>query len=115
MKGEFITLETAKRIEQIKQNRKKYENQHEKMNMSIVDANIKLQDENKLLKNDNEILKKRIDKAIEYINEYAWQEDIIGDMWTTTGEPVKDRYMRLEWDNCNELLEILKGESIWEK
>ena len=49
-------------------------------------------------------------KAIEYINEYAWQEDIIGDMWTTTGEPVKDRYMRLEWDNCNELLEILKGE-----
>lgn len=55
-------------------------------------------------------LQKRIDNAIEYINEYAWQEDIIGDMWTTTGEPVKDRYMRLEWDNCNELLEILKGE-----
>ena len=53
-------------------------------------------------------LKERIDKAIEYINKYAWQEDIIGGIYTTTGKPAIDRYMQLEWDNCNELLEILK-------
>lgn len=56
-------------------------------------------------------LEERIDKAIEYINKYGWQEDIIGGIYTTTGKPVIDRYMRLEWDNCNELLEILKGDS----
>lgn len=49
-----------------------------------------------------------IDKAIEYINKYAWQEDIIGGIYTTTGKPAIDRYMQLEWDNCNELLDILK-------
>lgn len=97
MKGEFITLETAKRIEQIKQNRRKHENQHEKMNMSIVDANIKLQDENKLLKNDNEILKKRTDKAIEYIENH---------MQHNTGMNCAD---------MTDLVDILKGESIWEK
>lgn len=53
-------------------------------------------------------LEERIDKAIEYINKYGWQEDIIGGIYTTTGKPVIDRYMRLEWDNCNELLDILK-------
>ena len=53
-------------------------------------------------------LKERIDKAIEYINKYAWQEDIIGGIYTTTGKPAIDRYMQLEWDNCNELLDILK-------
>ena len=53
-------------------------------------------------------LEERIDKAIEYINKYAWQEDIIGGIYTTTGKPAIDRYMQLEWDNCNELLEILK-------
>ena len=52
--------------------------------------------------------KEVIDKAIEYINKYAWQEDIIGGIYTTTGKPVIDRYMQLEWDNCNELLDILK-------
>lgn len=52
--------------------------------------------------------KEVIDKAIEYINKYAWQEDIIGDIYTTTGKPAIDRYMQLEWDNCNELLDILK-------
>ena len=53
-------------------------------------------------------LEKVIDEAIEYINKYAWQEDIIGGIYTTTGKPVIDRYMQLEWDNCNELLDILK-------
>ena len=53
-------------------------------------------------------LEERIDKAIEYINKYAWQEDIIGGIYTTNGKPAIDRYMQLEWDNCNELLEILK-------
>ena len=53
-------------------------------------------------------LEKVIDEAIEYINKYAWQEDIIGGIYTTTGKPAIDRYMQLEWDNCNELLDILK-------
>lgn len=53
-------------------------------------------------------LEKIIDEAIEYINKYAWQEDIIGGIYTTTGKPAIDRYMQLEWDNCNELLDILK-------
>ena len=52
--------------------------------------------------------KEVINKAIEYINEYAWQEDFIGDMYTTTGKPIVDKYMQLEQDNCNELLDILK-------
>ena len=53
-------------------------------------------------------LEEVIKKAIEYINKYAWQEDIIGGIYTTTGKPAIDRYMQLEWDNCNELLDILK-------
>ena len=47
-------------------------------------------------------------EAIEYINKYEWKEDIIGGIYTTTGKPAIDRYMKLEWDNCNELLDILK-------
>lgn len=58
---------------------------------------------------ENQKYKEVIDKAIEYINEYAWQEDIIGDMFTVTGKPMIDKYMQLDWDNCNELLDILKG------
>lgn len=60
------------------------------------------------LREENKKFKEVINKAIEYINEYAWQEDIIGDMYTTTGKPIVDKYMQLEQDNCNELLEILK-------
>ena len=60
------------------------------------------------LMKENKKYKEVIDKAKEYINKYAWQEDIIGDIYTTTGKPAIDRYMQLEWDNCNELLEILK-------
>lgn len=51
--------------------------------------------------------KEVIDKAIEYINEYARKEDIIGDMYTVTGKLMVDKYMQLEWDNCKELLDIL--------
>lgn len=61
------------------------------------------------LTDENSKYKEVIDKAIEYINEYAWQEDIIGDMFTVTGKPMIDKYMQLDWDNCNELLDILKG------
>ena len=60
------------------------------------------------LTDENSKYKEVIDKAIEYINEYAWQEDIIGDMYTTTGKSIVDKYMQLEWDNCKELLDILK-------
>lgn len=60
------------------------------------------------LTDENQKYKEVIDKAIEYINEYAWQEDIIGDMYTTTGKSIVDKYMQLEWDNCKELLDILK-------
>lgn len=61
------------------------------------------------LQQENKKYKEVIDKAIEYINKYAWQEDIIGGIYTTNGKPATDRYMKLEWDNCNELLDILKG------
>lgn len=79
---------------------------------SIHDSYIKelqKQDEYiKQLQQQNTKYKEVIDKAIEYINKYAWQEDIIGGIYTTTGKPAIDRYMKLEWDNCNELLDILK-------
>lgn len=64
------------------------------------------------LQQENKKYKEAIDKAIEYINKYAWQEDIIGGIYTTTGKPAIDRYMKLEWDNCNELLDILKEVSV---
>ena len=60
------------------------------------------------LREENKKYKEVIDKAIDYLNKYAWQEDIIGGIYTTTGKPAIDRYMQLEWDNCNELLDILK-------
>ena len=60
---------------------------------NIIKANIELLDENKALKEDKEILKRRIDKAIEYID----RRDI-------------------EWgsEEHNKLLNILKGEYIYE-
>ena len=64
------------------------------------------------LQQENQKYKEVIDKAIEYINKYAWQEDIIGGIYTTNGKPATDRYMKLEWDNCNELLDILKEVSV---
>lgn len=69
------------------------------MNKHIVEANVKLQDENKLLKEDKEILKRRIERAIEYIEEM--------NIWC------------IEFENfgveSKELLEILKGEYIKEE
>ena len=38
-----------------------------KINMSIIDANIKLQDENKMVKNDNLILQRRMTNAANYL------------------------------------------------
>lgn len=73
-----------------------------------VDIFDELFDELVNLYSENKQLRKMVNDAIEYINEYVWQEDIIGDMYTTTGNPIVDKYMQLEWDNCNELLDILK-------
>lgn len=75
---------------------------------SWFDQFTKTHNESIAIAKQNQKRKEVIDKAIEYINEYAWQEDIIGDMYTTTGKPIVDKYMQLEWDNCNELLDILK-------
>ena len=75
----------------------------------ILNIAKRLQQENQQLKEQLKQKEDIINKAIEYINEYAWQEDIIGDMFTVTGKPMIDKYMQLDWDNCNELLDILKG------
>lgn len=80
-------------------------NNHE---ITDIDTFFKVAEENTRLLEQVKKYKEVIDKAIEYINKYAWQEDIIGGIYTTTGKPVIDRYMQLEWDNCNELLDILK-------
>ncbi len=66
------------------------------INNRIVEANVKLQDENKLLKEDKQILQRRIERAIEYIEE------------NDNKEPWKSL-------NGKELLEILKGEYIKEE
>lgn len=81
------------------------ENQELKAELQLYQGALKR--EHEAIHRVNE-LEEVIDKAIEYINKYAWQEDIIGGIYTTTGKPVIDRYMQLEWDNCNELLDILK-------
>ena len=81
------------------------ENQELKAELQLYKGSLKREHEAIHRAND---LEERIDKAIEYINKYAWQEDIIGGIYTTTGKPAIDRYMQLEWDNCNELLDILK-------
>lgn len=90
--------------EEISQKMKENNNKEDDIRLvnSLLDSIRKLQQE-------NQKYKEVIDKAIEYINEYAWQEDIIGDMFTVTGKPMIDKYMQLDWDNCNELLDILKG------
>lgn len=40
---------------------------NEKMNINIVEANIKLQDENKILKNDNLLLERRMTSAAKHL------------------------------------------------
>ena len=70
MRAEYITLETAKKIEELKNKRKKAESKNnDRINSSIIDANIKLQDENKMLKSDNRLLEKRMNNAAEYLKE----------------------------------------------
>lgn len=67
---------------------------NEKISSHLIEANVHLQDENKVVKADNEILKRRIERAIEYIEEtqvhdYEFNEYVV---------------------QVKELLEILKGE-----
>ena len=90
-------LDLLEIIEFLQLDRKQWINQYSTAHNDYVD-----------LQYENQKYKEVIDKAIEYINKYAWQEDIIGGIYTTNGKPVTDRYMKLEWDNCNELLDILK-------
>ena len=80
----------------------------EEENQELKEINEEHKKLNGELREENQKYKEVIDKAIEYINKYAWQEDIIGGIYTTTGKPAIDRYMQLEWDSCNELLDILK-------
>lgn len=42
-------------------------NVNERMNINIVDANVKLQDENKILRNDNTLLERRMSNATEHL------------------------------------------------
>ena len=78
----------------------------ENINNRIIDANVKLQDENKLLKEDKEILKRRIDKAIEYVEENTNENEAkfygIPDYKVFKG-------------NIEQVLKILKGEYIKEE
>ena len=67
------------------------------------------------LKQQRDLYKSVIEEVREYINKYAWQEDIIGGIYTCDGKPATDRYMRLEWDYCNELLEILDKAKVGDK
>ncbi len=57
--GEFLSLDTAKRLHKAKEN---------KIDKNILEANIQLVDENKLLKMDNEILNKRIKNTKELLD-----------------------------------------------
>lgn len=69
-----------------------------KMNMNIVNANIKLQDENRLLKNDNEILKRRINIAKEYLK----------------SKTKKFKVFDLERD-IQDIIDMLEGTYVYEK
>lgn len=40
---------------------------NDRINLNIIDANVKLQDENKIIKMDNQMLQKRIDYAAEHL------------------------------------------------
>ena len=75
----------------------------EKMNNQILKANLKLLDENKVLKEDKEILKRRIDKAIEYLESYNrdFKHCKFGEA------PISMREL-------GDLLDILKGDYIYE-
>ena len=72
---------------------------------NIIKANIELLDENKALKEDKEILKRRIEKAIEYIEKNINENEAkfygIPDYKVFKG-------------NIEQVLEILKGEYKYE-
>lgn len=55
MKGEFLSLETARKV------------QEKKVDKNMLEANIKLSDENKMLKRDNEILQNIITHVDLYV------------------------------------------------
>ncbi len=55
MKGEFLSLETARKV------------QEKKVDKNMLEANIKLSDENKMLKRDNEISRNIITHADLYV------------------------------------------------
>lgn len=55
MKGEFLSLETARKV------------QEKKVDKNMLEANIKLSDENKMLKRDNEILQNIITHVDIYV------------------------------------------------
>ncbi len=54
MRGEFLSLETAKKIHNAKTDKQ--------IDTNILEANIKLVDENKILKKDNELLNNKLIK-----------------------------------------------------
>lgn len=69
----------------------------EKINEKMYQANIDLVDKNKLLEEDKKILLKRMNKAIDYIYENAFDEErktIIDELYI---------------EEINDLLKILKG------
>ncbi len=77
----------------------------ERARNNIIKANIELLDENKALKEDKEILKRRIEKAIEYIEKNINENEAkfygIPDYKVFKG-------------NIEQVLEILKGEYKYE-
>lgn len=66
MKGEILNLETAKRLHR--------EKPEAPVDKKMYEANIKLTDENKWLKKDNLELQKKIDQAIEYIEQLPFND-----------------------------------------
>ena len=65
----------------------KQENEKLKAELQLYQGALKRENEAIHRVND---LEEVIKKAIEYINKYAWQEDIIGGIYTTTGKPAID-------------------------
>lgn len=92
MKGEFLSLDTAKKLQ--------HQRNEKKIDKNMLEANIRLVDENKWLKNDNEILNRRINKAIKYIEDKSIE--------------YKPHYRKVDLNtkDCCELLTILDGTDV---
>ena len=73
----------------------------DKINERMYQANIELVDRNKLLEKDVSILQKRIDTAIEYINNHQLVFE------TSSKKQIEDWFDMF----YKQLLEILKGEN----